>query len=209
MLKKLKRRIQNIIIGDGLDRSRPRWLLSGIGVLAVILMSASAFIYTQAAVKTYSIWSNNDTPKVIRQDDPLSVELGLKFQTKEAGQVTGVKFYKSEQNVGVHTGTLWTKRGKKLATVTFKNETKFGWQSATFDKPVTIKPDVTYIVSYFAPKGNFSIDARYFAQKAHTNGPLTAIKSGTDGANGVYSYGYKSSFPSDDSNKDNYKRAKL
>lgn len=204
VFRTIKRKIQDTIIGDGLERPRPKWLLPAAAVIGIFILSAATIYLTHATVQTYSFWSNSDKPRVINQYDRAPVELGLKFQTKVAGQVTGVKFYKGSRNTGTHTGTLWDKRGKKLATVTFTNETTSGWQSASFAKPVTITPDTTYVISYFAPKGHFSIDSHYFARAARTSGPLTALKSGTDGVNGVYAYGFSSSFPSDDSDKDNY-----
>jgi hypothetical protein len=204
MFKEIITNIQNKSISNGTRAPRPRWLLPAVVLLSVAVLSGSAILMTNATVQTYSLWSNATTPRTINQYDPHAVELGLKFQTKITGQVTGLKFYKSKQNTGTHIGNLWDKRGKKLASVTFKNETKSGWQTASFDTPVTIAADTTYIVSYFAPEGHFSIDSRYFAKTSHVSGPLTALKSGTDGANGVYSYGFRSSFPSDDSNKDNY-----
>ncbi len=204
MFKKLLNKIKINVPSANEHASRRRWVIPVAALAGVLILSGVALYATGAAVKTHSFWSESDKPKVINQHDSHPVELGLKFRTKTSGQVTGVKFYKSRQNVGTHIGNLWDKRGKKLATVTFKNETQSGWQTAKFDKPVTINPDTTYIVSYFAPKGHFSIDSRYFAHSARTSGPLTALKSGTDGVNSVYSYGFRSSFPSDDSNKDNY-----
>ena len=123
------------------------------------------------------------------------MELGVKFRAQYAGQVTGVRFYKSSQNTGTHTGSLWTKSGKLLAKATFKNEKASGWQQVTFSKPVDISANTTYIASYFAPKGHFARDTGVFA-KDIKSGPLTGLRSGFDGNNGVYKYGKTSSFPS-------------
>lgn len=204
MLSKIRSFIQSKLVKTDEKTRRRRWLLPLAALASILILSSLALYITGAAIKTYTIWPQSAKPKVVNQHDSHPVELGLKFRSKTSGQVTGVKFYKSNQNVGTHIGNLWDKRGNKLATVTFKNETKSGWQVAKFEKPVTIAADTTYVISYFAPKGHFSIDSRYFAKSARTSGPLTALKSGTDGVNGVYSYGFKSSFPSDDSNKDNY-----
>ena len=85
--------------------------------------------------------------------DASAVELGVKFQTSVAGTVSGIRFYKSSQDTGVHTGELWSSTGTKLATVTFTNETASGWQSATFSNPVTMTAGATYIASYHTNTG--------------------------------------------------------
>jgi uncharacterized protein (TIGR03437 family) len=105
-----------------------------------------------------------------------------------------VRFYKSSQNTGTHTGSLWTRSGSRLATVTFTNESASGWQQANFASPVAITANTTYVISYRAPRGQYSVDDRYFTTSAVTNGPLQALKDGADGVNGVYRYG-NTAFP--------------
>ena len=51
-----------------------------------------------------------------------AVELGVKFQSSATGTVSGIRFYKSSQDTGTHTGELWSSTGTKLATATFTNE---------------------------------------------------------------------------------------
>ena len=58
--------------------------------------------------------------------------------------------------------------------------------------------------SYSAPSGHYSVSESYFASAATTNGPLTALASGTDGANGVYRYGSSSVFPNSSYLSTNY-----
>ena len=50
--------------------------------------------------------------------------------------VTAIKFYKGAGNNGVHTGSIWSSTGTRLATVTFSNETASGWQTATLATPL-------------------------------------------------------------------------
>ena len=57
----------------------------------------------------------------------------------------------------------------------------------TLPTPVTIAPNTTYITSYHTT-GNYVATNNGFTS-AITNGPLTALATGTDGGNGVYSYG--------------------
>ena len=107
-----------------------------------------------------------------------------------AGTVSGIRFYKSSQDTGTHTGELWTSTGTRLATATFTNETASGWQSATFSSPVTLTPGATYVASYHTNVGHYSASPNYFTSNV-TSGPLTAPASG----NGVYTYSSNSAFP--------------
>ena len=102
----------------------------------------------------------------------------------------GIRFYKGTGNTGTHTGSLWNSTGTtRLATVTFSGETATGWQQATFGAPVPVTANTTYVASYYAPVGRYSNNNAYFASAATTRGPLTALRNGTDGGNGLYRYG--------------------
>jgi hypothetical protein len=100
-------------------------------------------------------------------------------------------------------GSLWTATGQRLANVTFANETASGWQQANFSSPVSIAAGTTYVASYHAPVGKYSVNENYFAT-AVTNGPLEALASSTPGGNGVYAYGASSAFPTNTFNASNY-----
>ena len=89
-----------------------------------------------------------------------AAELGVRFRSSRAGEIVGIRFYKTRGNSGRHTGTLWSSSGRKLARVRFKKETASGWQSARFAEPVAIKAGTTYIASYHAPRGRFARNAR-------------------------------------------------
>ncbi|MCW5554740.1 MAG: DUF4082 domain-containing protein [Verrucomicrobiae bacterium] len=140
------------------------------------------------------IWTDAAAPVVISDEDTNPVELGLKFRSSVAGQVLGVRFYKGPENLGIHTGNLWTDSGTLLASVTFTNETAAGWQAQAFSTPVAINSNTTYVVSYHAPSGRYSKTEGYFATSGVTNYPLRALKNGEDGPNGVFGYG-PSGFP--------------
>ncbi|MEU9350516.1 DUF4082 domain-containing protein [Streptomyces griseoloalbus] len=151
-----------------------------------------------------TVWPASAVPGTVNAGDGSSVELGVKFRTAKAGSITGVRFYKSPANTGTHTGSLWTASGTRLATGTFSNETASGWQQLNFAAPVTVKANTTYVASYFAPNGGYSYDAGYFTGSDAGLTPLTALKSGTDGGNGVYRYSSTSAFPSTQSTGSNY-----
>ncbi|HEY0638699.1 MAG TPA: DUF4082 domain-containing protein [Pseudonocardiaceae bacterium] len=128
-------------------------------------------------------------PGAVDAGDGSHVELGVKFRASVPTVVTGVRFYKSDANVGPHTGTLWTASGLRLATGTFVNETATGWQTLTFPSPVQISPNTTYVASYLAPSGHYSADLDFFATNSAGRAPLSAPNTTTVGGNGVFSYG--------------------
>ncbi|MFJ3670763.1 DUF4082 domain-containing protein [Streptomyces sp. NPDC090106] len=151
-----------------------------------------------------TVWPATAVPGTVNAGDGSSLELGVKFRTTVAGSITGVRFYKSPANTGTHTGSLWSASGTRLATGTFTGETASGWQQLNFSTPVTVKANTTYVASYFAPNGGYSYDGGYFSGSDAGLAPLTALKTGTDGGNGVYRYSSTSAFPSSASSGSNY-----
>ena len=151
---------------------------------------------------TISLWAPATTPATIDSADATAVELGMKFRSDSAGVITSVRFYKAATNTGSHIGHLWSSTGALLGTVTFTGETASGWQQANFAAPIAIVANTTYIVSYYAPVGHYSVTGLYFATAAN-NVPLHGLANGTDGPNGVYIYG-ASAFPNLSFNSDNY-----
>jgi hypothetical protein len=143
------------------------------------------------------------TPAVIDSLDSGAVELGVKFRSAVAGAVIGLRFYKAPTNTGVHVGSLWTADGQRLAQATFTGESASGWQSVTFDAPVLIEPDTTYVASYFAPQGHYSYTGAAFASAPIDDPPLSALAT-TASPNGVYRYGVSSAFPTQTFNAANY-----
>ena len=104
------------------------------------------------------------------------------------GYINGIRYYKGDGTTGIHTGSLWTSAGVKLATATFINETASGWQEVLFSSPVAITAGVTYVASAFSPSGDYASTPFYFTQAA-VNGPLRGLADGEDGFNGVFVYG--------------------
>ncbi|TKA12746.1 DUF4082 domain-containing protein [Actinacidiphila oryziradicis] len=151
-----------------------------------------------------TVWPASAVPGTVNSGDGSAVELGVKIRTSVTGSITGVRFYKSPNNTGTHTGSLWSASGQRLATGTFSNETASGWQQMNFSSPVPVKANTTYVASYFAPGGGYSYDGGYFTGQAAGLAPLTALQSGTDGGNGVYHYGASGGFPSSQSAGSNY-----
>jgi hypothetical protein len=159
-------------------------------------LSVTSFIQSSSAsTDAYSFWSNNVIPRALTSTDTNSAEVGLKFYSKTAGQITAIRFYKGAENKGLHSGTIWSKSGADLASVAFENETATGWQEATLKSPITVTPNTTYIVSYHAPLGHYSTNAGYFKTGSRLSHSLVALKHSTDEPNGVFAYGNKTTFP--------------
>ena len=170
-----------------------------------VMAAPYSWTFTTAAAATgcpCSVFSATSAPATVTVNDPNAVELGMKFRSDVAGTVTGVRFYKGSSNTGTHTGHLWSASGTLLASVTFSGETASGWQQASFSSPVSITANTTYVVSYQAPNGSYSANSGYFSSAAD-NAPLHGLASGTDGSNGVYSYG-ATAFPTSSYNNTNY-----
>jgi methionine-rich copper-binding protein CopC len=174
--------------------------------LANNTMSPVSWSFTTAAASSgcpCTIWPSSATPAVAADPDNGGIEVGVKFRTTQAGTITKLRFYKGSSNTGTHVGSLWTRAGTKLASVTFTGESPSGWQEATFAAPVTVAANTTYVASYYAPAGHYSVSENYFTS-ATTRGPLTALQNGTDGVNGVYRYGTSSGFPNSGYQSSNY-----
>jgi hypothetical protein len=149
-----------------------------------------------------SLFSPTTTPSIVTVNDTNSVELGVKFQASEDGEITGIRFYKSPLNTGTHEADVWSATGTLLATATFSNETASGWQQVNFSNPVAIAAGTAYVASYHT-NGDYSADPNLFAT-AQTSGLLTAPASSTSGGNGVYAYGSSSLFPTNSFNSTSY-----
>jgi hypothetical protein len=156
----------------------------------------SAAVTPQATIFDFA------TPATVDGGDTSAIELGVKFQASVHGSVTGIRFYKAAGNTGTHIGNLWTAGGTRLATATFAGESASGWQTVTFGTPVDIDPGTTYVASYFAPAGHYSVTSGGLAAGA-TNDPLRALADSTV-TNGVYGYGPTSGFPASSYNGANY-----
>ncbi len=166
--------------------------------------AAGVSINVQESPGPWSIWSASTTPSLIAANDPNPLEMGVKFQASRNGYIRGIRFYKSSQNTGTHTGSLWTATGTRLATATFTNETASGWQQANFANPVAVTANTTYVASYFTPTGFYSADVDYFQSSGVGNGPVRALSSPEAGGNGVYAYGATSRFPTSTYRSANY-----
>lgn len=143
---------------------------------------------TGTTASSVTIWQSGASQSTATDPDKASIEVGVRFRTSVAGKVTAIRFYKAPTNTGRHIAHLWTANGTLLATQTFLNESVSGWQEVKLTTPVTI-PAGDYVVSYYAPVGQYASQQYYFQGKSVVSGPLTALADGTGGGNGVYVYG--------------------
>jgi acyl-CoA thioesterase-1 len=133
-----------------------------------------------------------------------ATEVGVKFRSDVAGYVYGVRFFKTENNTGLHTGSLWDRGGHLLARAAFTNETSSGWQETLFASPIPVKARLTYVASYYAPAGHYAATPGFFKKAAFVATPLRALKNGQEGKNGVMRVAGSPSFPKQGSGPTNY-----
>ncbi len=188
------------------------WTPAQIGATSILARATDDSANTQATPSSRSVnvtfqcpcsIFGNRVPVNPSTPDTSPTEVGVKFRSDVGGKITGIRFYKGTGNTGTHTAHLWTSAGALLATATFANETSSGWQTATFSSPVSINANTTYVASYYAPNGQVAGDNDAFTNAGVDTAPLHALKSGLDGANGVYRDG-GSGFPTSSWRDSNY-----
>lgn len=130
-----------------------------------------------------------------------SVEIGVRFRSRVDGVAVGAQVYKIARRPGVtpRRATLWSARGKRLATARFARHRGRGWVDVHFSQPVRIRADRTYTVSVFAPKGRYAVTERHL-RRTRSRGDLRTAP----GRNGVYRYSSRSGFPERSWHSSNY-----
>ena len=144
-------------------------------------------IAVTTAPTTVSLFTASNTPAQTNLNDGSPLEVGVKFQSSVAGQITALKFYRSASDTGADILDLWTTTGTNLASVTFTNTAASGWQTVSLTTPVAISANTTYVASYHTTGAYVATDN--FFTTAFTSGVLTAPSTTTAGGNGVYAYG--------------------
>jgi Ca2+-binding RTX toxin-like protein len=158
-----------------------------------------------AGPATASLFSASNTPAQTNQNDGSPLEVGVKFQSSVAGQITALKFYRSPSDTSSDLLDLWSSTGTNLAHATFATTGASGWQSVSLASPVAISANTTYVVSYHT--SGFYVETDNFFTTAFTSGVLTAPSTTTAGGNGVYAYGGTSTtgiFPTNSFSAANY-----
>ena len=114
-----------------------------IGQGSTASANVALLVYDPSAATLFSLAS---TPSIVTANDTNSVELGVKFQASEDGDITGIRFYKGAENTGPHVADLWSATGTLLATATFTNEAASGWEQVNFSTPVAISAGTTTLL---------------------------------------------------------------
>jgi hypothetical protein len=157
------------------------------------------------APATVSLFTASNTPALTALNDGRQIELGMKFTSSVAGQITALKFYRSASDTGPDILDLWTATGTNLASATFSNTAASGWQTVNLTTPVTIAANTTYVAAYHTT-GAYVATTNFFTAPV-TSGVLTAPPSATAGGNGLYAYGGTNTaglFPTNTFNSNNY-----
>jgi hypothetical protein len=128
----------------------------------------------------------------------------VKFQADISGFISGIRFYKSPTNTGLHVATLWNTSGQVLARANFVGESGSGWQQVNFPTPIAISANTTYIASYHTNTGHYAADVGFFTNAGVDNPPLHALRNGVSGTNGVYAYNANPVFPTNSFQSSNY-----
>ncbi|HEU4831058.1 MAG TPA: DUF4082 domain-containing protein, partial [Candidatus Saccharimonadales bacterium] len=106
------------------------------------------------------------------------LELGMKVIPTANGYLTALRFYKPIINPETtHIGHVWGANGVSLATVTFTNESAYGWQEAILSSPLPVVKDKVYIISYGMPTPYYQAKFNSFTQPMSSLG-FTAYPAG-------------------------------
>jgi hypothetical protein len=154
-----------------------------VAVAVVLLVAGSLVAGSRPPTAAAASLFDGRRPGTTSHPDRDSVELGVRFSSDVSGTVDAIRFYKSADNVGAHTASLWTATGERLATTSFTAEKESGWQTAKLSPPVRIQAGTEYVASYLAPSGRYAGDAHAFDRR-YTKGHLTVPDGG-----GVFGYG--------------------
>ncbi|MCG2802845.1 MAG: DUF4082 domain-containing protein, partial [Cellulomonas sp.] len=165
-------------------------LTAGTGYTGTVSLGGTAlaggtwsFTTLATAATAVSFWPDTYTPTNPAWDDPDAVQVGLRFTTSAAGQVTAIRFYKGAANTGTHTVKLWDGSQALLASAASTAESASGWQTVPLASPVTLAAGQTYTAAYYSSTGHYAVESNGLST-ALTAGPLTSASPG-----GAYVYG--------------------
>jgi hypothetical protein len=158
----------------------------------------------EASACPCTIWPSTATPATLDAGPEAPLELGVTFKADSNGYITGIRFYKSARNTGIHTAHLWTGGGALMASASFSGESSSGWQQVNFAKPVAITANAVYVASYHTSVGHESVTRYFFASSGVNRTPLHALANVNGIPDGPYTYGSAISFPRNSYQSSNY-----
>ena len=77
-------------------------------------------------------------------------ELGVRFRVEVPGVITELRYYRTANETGPHTGHLWRSTGELLATVPFpasNDAVGAGWRTIPLNPPLLLSPAEAYVLS--------------------------------------------------------------
>jgi len=134
-----------------------------------------------------TFWNPSTVTPGSEEGDGREVNLGVKFSVAHHGVLTDCRFYKTTNNTGTHTCTVYDSSGTSLGTVNFSGEGETGWQTQAFSTPIQIYTGRDYYISVYMPAGYYSRTSGYFPGDM-TSSFLTASQ-------GYYRYVDSAAFP--------------
>ena len=150
-----------------------------------------------------SIWGTGGSPAITNVNDGQSIEVGVKFRSAIAGNVTAIRFYKGTADTGTHVGTLWSCTGTRLGFASFSGESASGLAAGDAGVAGGDRREHHVRRLVLTPRAGYYVATNGYFVQAFSNPPLTALADGTDGGNGVYKYG-ASGFPTQTCGQANY-----
>lgn len=120
----------------------------------------------------------NQTP-ALQTIPAAAITVGTRFFSDVAGNITAIRFYKGTGTTGgnAHTVALYNMAGTVLASKASAGETASGWQTVTFDSPVAIAANTSYVAATFFPTGGFPRTTNLLTA-AIDNAPLHTYATG-------------------------------
>jgi Domain of unknown function (DUF4082) len=159
---------------------------------------------TSPVVTTYeSVFSLADMPNFTNITDGVAYELGLKFTSAKAGVIQSIRYWKAPSETGTHVGKIWSSTGQLLASVTFTNETSYGWQEQALTSPLRIQANTTYVISVNA--NSYYAFTSNRLSSAIDSGDLTTVSNGANGGGGGV-FGSINALPTQSFQNSNYYR---
>jgi probable HAF family extracellular repeat protein len=156
-----------------------------------------AALWTLPTESFDSLWDDTARPDTEAEQDPNAVELGVRFHSHAAGEITGIRYYLGQQSGPVDSVSLWDDNGQLIATTKTDFQRGGEWNRVDFTAPVKIEADRTYTASYHSKSGFYPVSENFFTAP-FVREPLEVPQDG-----GVYTYGV-SSFPTDTYQGSNY-----
>ena len=170
-------------------RRRPRpattaALVAGVSALVLAVLTglptssaapapaAPTTTHRSAAAGETGVFARTKPQAKVRVRRGAAREVGMRFRPRTAGTAVGVRYFKPMRWKAAtpKRATLWTNRGKKLATTRIRPVKGVGWRRISFTSPVALTSRTTYVVSvHTRPKGIHAVTPGGFRRQQVTS----------------------------------------